>query len=82
MAAEGLARYGYLRQASEVAKAFLSLVRQEYQKSGTIVEKYDVVNRTSNVSAGIEYGYSSNEIGFGWTNAVYLRLKPLVVLNP
>ena len=82
VAAEGLARYGYLRQASEVAKAFLSLVRQEYQKSGTIVEKYDVVNRTSNVSAGIEYGYSSNEIGFGWTNAVYLRLKPLVVLNP
>jgi neutral trehalase len=26
------------------------------------------------VSAGIEYGYSENVIGFGWTNAVVLRL--------
>jgi alpha,alpha-trehalase len=75
VAVEGLARYGYHRQANHIAQAFLSLVRQEYRKSGTVVEKYDVVNRTSNVSSGIEYGYSSNEIGFGWTNAVYLRLK-------
>ncbi|MFA5503842.1 MAG: trehalase family glycosidase [Vulcanimicrobiota bacterium] len=78
VAAEGLAGYGYARQAAEIAQAFLSLVEQEYQKSGTIVEKYDVVNRTSNVSEGIEYGYSSNEIGFGWTNAVYLRLQELL----
>ena len=77
VAAEGLARYGYQRQAKQVADAFLSLVKQEYQKSGTIVEKYDVVNRTSDVSGGIDYGYSSNEIGFGWTNAVYLRLLKL-----
>jgi alpha,alpha-trehalase len=74
VAVEGLAAYGYHRQAKQIADAFLSLVKQEYQKSGTIVEKYDVVNRTSDVSSGIEYGYSSNEIGFGWTNAVYLRL--------
>jgi len=37
-------------------------------------EKYDLVQRASHVSAGIEYGYSENVIGFGWTNAVVLRL--------
>jgi neutral trehalase len=26
------------------------------------------------VSAGIQYGYSENVVGFGWTNAVVLRL--------
>ena len=75
VAAVGLDRYGYSRQAGQIATAFNSLVRQEYAKSGTIVEKYDVVKRTSRVSDGIEFGYSSNEIGFGWTNAVYLVLK-------
>lgn len=77
VAALGLDRYGYSRQATEIARGFNSLVRQEYDKSETIVEKYDVVNRTSRVSDGIEFGYSSNEIGFGWTNAVYLVLKRL-----
>lgn len=77
VAALGLERYGYLREAKAIAGAFRGLVEKEYQSSGTIVEKYDVVNRTSRVSEGIEYGYSSNEIGFGWTNAVYTLLGRL-----
>jgi neutral trehalase len=53
---------------------FLSLVRDEYLKTGTIVEKYDVVHRSAEVGAGIRFGYRSNEAGFGWTNAVFTAL--------
>ena len=35
------------------------------------VEKYDLVRRTSDVSSGVRFGYSSNERGFGRTNAVF-----------
>jgi len=74
VAAEGLRTYGYQVEANRVSLAFLSLVLQEFKTSGTIVEKYDVVKRTSRVSEGIRFGYDSNEIGFGWTNAVFSRL--------
>lgn len=74
VAVEGLRNYGYHRDADRVSVAFLSLVLQEFEASGTIVEKYDVVKRTSRVSEGIQYGYTSNEVGFGWTNAVFTRL--------
>ena len=30
--------------------------------------------RESDVAAGIRFGYSSNEIGFGWTNAAFVEL--------
>jgi alpha,alpha-trehalase len=53
---------------------FLELVRREYERQGYIVEKYDVVNGGSNVSANIHFGYSANQAGFGWTNAVFLEL--------
>lgn len=74
IAVEGLRRYGYNREADRISRAFLSLVIQEFQRTGTIVEKYDVVRRTSTIAGRIQFGYSSNEIGFGWTNAVFLAL--------
>ena len=74
IAVEGLRRYGYSEAAERLAMKFLSLVRDEYLKSGTIVEKYDVVHRSAEVSAGIRFGYRSNEAGFGWTNAVFTAL--------
>lgn len=77
-AVEGLIRYGYRESALKVAAAFIEMVEREYARSGTIVEKYDVERGSAEVSADIAYGYSSNEIGFGWTNAVYLRLKGLL----
>ncbi len=78
IAAEGLARYGHHRAAERIAARWISLVTKEFNEHGVIVEKYDVVQRQSDVSAGIRYGYSSNEIGFGWTNAVYLVLLDLL----
>jgi alpha,alpha-trehalase len=74
IAVEGLRRYGYEEDADRLAAKFLSLVAKEFQEHGTIVEKYDVRRRESDVTAGIRFGYSSNEIGFGWTNAVFLEL--------
>jgi alpha,alpha-trehalase len=74
IAVEGLRRYGYEEEADRLATKFLSLVAKEFQEHGTIVEKYDMRRRESDVSAGIRFGYSSNEIGFGWTNAAFLEL--------
>lgn len=74
VAVEGMRRYGYNGEADRVTMAFLSLVLQEYRKTGTIVEKYDVIRRSAQVSEGIAFGYSTNEIGFGWTNAAFLKM--------
>jgi len=74
IAVQGLRRYGFSEAADRIAMKFLSLVRDEYLKSGTIVEKYDVVRRATEISGGIRFGYRSNETGFGWTNAVFTAL--------
>jgi alpha,alpha-trehalase len=74
IAVDGLRRYDYEEDADRLAAKFLSLVAKEFAEHGAIVEKYDVRRRESDVSAGIKFGYSSNEIGFGWTNGVFLEL--------
>jgi alpha,alpha-trehalase len=74
MAVDGLRRYGYDAAADRLSAKFVGLVSKEFQEHGVILEKYDLVQRESDVSAGIQYGYSENVIGFGWTNAVVLRL--------
>ncbi|HST53131.1 MAG TPA: trehalase family glycosidase [Pyrinomonadaceae bacterium] len=74
IAVEGLRRYGYGREANRVSVNFLSLVLKEFIEHNTIVEKYDVAARTSSLGAGLRFGYQSNEIGFGWTNAAFTEL--------
>jgi alpha,alpha-trehalase len=74
IAVEGLRRYGYQEDADRLARKFISLVAQDFAEHGVIVEKYDVRRRASSVSAGIQFGYSSNEVGFGWTNAAVVEL--------
>ncbi|MGE5645194.1 MAG: trehalase family glycosidase [Acidobacteriota bacterium] len=74
IAIEGLRRYGFTDAADRISVNFLSLVLRDFGEHGTIKEKYDVVAGHSDVPAGIRFGYSSNEIGFGWTNAVFLVL--------
>ena len=74
IAVERLRHYGYTQAADRLSAKFVSLVSKEFQEHGIILEKYDLVQRESDVSAGIQYGYSENIIGFGWTNAVVLRL--------
>lgn len=74
IAVEGLQRYGNNKSATRLARQFVSLVIEDFERTGSIVEKYDLNARSSEVSQGIQYGYSSNEIGFGWTNGVVLAL--------
>jgi alpha,alpha-trehalase len=54
------------------------MILKEFIQHNTIVEKYDVERRESEVSAGLKFGYKSNEIGFGWTNAAFLQLYELL----
>jgi alpha,alpha-trehalase len=79
IAVQGMHRYGYTEEAYRIARKFISLLVQEFEKYGTLLEKYDVVNCSSQVSDEILFGYSSNESGFGWTNAAFLEL--LVILE-
>src|SRR5258705_4902009 len=74
IAVQGLRRYGYTKEADRITANFLSLILKEFNQHNTIVEKYDVERRESEVSAGLKFGYKSNEIGFGWTNAAFVEL--------
>jgi alpha,alpha-trehalase len=74
IAVEGLRRYGYDEDADRIAAKFVALVSKEFREHGTIVEKYDVRRNESDVAEGIKFGYSANQIGFGWTNGAFLRL--------
>lgn len=74
IAIQGLRRYGYTQEADRITANFLSMILKEFIQHNTIVEKYDVERRESEVSAGLKFGYKSNEIGFGWTNAAFVEL--------
>jgi len=70
----GLQRYGYRREAQRLSDKFVTLVTQEFERTGTVFEKYDVERCSAEVSDEIQFGYSSNEVGFGWTNGVVVDL--------
>jgi alpha,alpha-trehalase len=72
LAIEGLRRYGYNDDANRLSYEFLSTVLQNFQRDGTIREKYNVVTRSSEVH--VTAGYQANVVGFGWTNGVFLAL--------
>ena len=72
MADEGLRRYGFNDDANRVSYKFLSMVMENFQRDGTIREKYDAVKRSSETQ--VTAGYHVNIVGFGWTNGVFLVL--------
>jgi alpha,alpha-trehalase len=74
IAVKGLRRYGYAREADRIAVNFLSMILKDFLEHNTIVEKYDVVRRSSQLGEGIKFGYAANQIGFGWTNAAFTEL--------
>jgi alpha,alpha-trehalase len=82
IAIEGLRRYGYEREASRLAGKFVFMCMAEFERTGTLLEKYDVEVRSGEVSHEIQFGYSSNEIGFGWTNGVLAELLVSDMDNP
>ncbi|MHB8609205.1 MAG: trehalase family glycosidase [Candidatus Acidiferrales bacterium] len=72
LADEGMRRYGFNEDADRVSYKFLSMVMENFQRDGTIREKYDAVKRSSETQ--VSAGYHVNIIGFGWTNGVFLTL--------
>jgi alpha,alpha-trehalase len=74
IAIRGLRRYGYDEEADRITANFLSMILKEFIKHKTIVEKYDVERRESEVAGSIKFGYDYNVIGFGWTNAAFVEL--------
>ena len=75
VAVEGLRRYGLTGDADRVALPFLGTVLEEFVARGSVFEKYDVARRASAITRELRFGYLSNEIGFGWTNGVFLALE-------
>lgn len=71
LAVEGLRRYGRHALADEITDRWLSLNRAIYERTGKLVEKYNVVN-TALKGGGGEYPLQD---GFGWTNAVAIALQ-------
>jgi alpha,alpha-trehalase len=76
-AVQGLVRTGAPAEARRVARSFLTMVVEDFERRGAIVEKYDVERRSSAVEADIKFGYAANQVGFGWTNGVFLELLDL-----
>ncbi len=69
----GLEALGFHGDAARIAREFDATVDTGFAKDGVIREKYNVVTGDANVQ--VSAGYKENVIGFGWTNAVYLKLK-------
>jgi alpha,alpha-trehalase len=72
LAIEGLRHYGFNADADRISYEFLSMVAENFRRDGYLVEKYNVVERSS--EARVQLGYKMNVVGFGWTNAAFLEL--------
>jgi alpha,alpha-trehalase len=73
IAVSGLATSGFRDDAKRLAAKWDTTVDQGFAHDGTIREKYNVVSGNADVQ--VTAGYKVNVIGFGWTNAVYLKMK-------
>lgn len=65
----GLLNYGFAVEAERIASKWLELNCSVFEKTGRLWEKYDAVSS----AVGHDGLYPTQE-GFGWTNAVFLKL--------
>jgi alpha,alpha-trehalase len=80
LAIKGLAKYGFMQDASRIARKFSQTILQNFLADATIREKYNVVSGSANIA--VATGYKSNVVGFGWTNGVYLQMYALLSHQP
>ncbi len=64
----GLERYGYMDEAKQIMRAWCDLGARVFAASGTLWEKYNVVEESTHVESGL-YGTVT---GFGWSNGVFV----------
>jgi alpha,alpha-trehalase len=74
MAIKGLSQYGMDDLAQEIASRWMERVIGTYEKSGVLLEKYDVVNPSISPTGGKGGGEYPMQVGFGWTNGTLLGL--------
>ncbi|MBF0440978.1 MAG: alpha,alpha-trehalase TreF [Oligoflexales bacterium] len=71
VAFEGLMKYGHTDLATDIAQRWLKLNRSVFERTGKMMEKYNVEDIRL-LAGGGEY---PSQDGFGWTNGVYLYLE-------
>lgn len=76
LAIAGLQKVGNTQDARRVSEKFSRTIATNFEHDHTIREKYDVVQGTSEMN--LATGYKTNEVGFGWTNAVYLKMQQVI----
>jgi alpha,alpha-trehalase len=70
IAIEAMQRYGYHVDAERVARKWILANLLRFEETGELFEKYNVVD----VDAEPVEGVYPSQSGFGWTNAVFVRL--------
>ncbi len=70
-AVQGLERYGHDELARNIATRWVDHARVVYQRTGQMIEKYDVT-ATGRTGSGGEYRVQH---GFGWTNGVTIAFQ-------
>ncbi len=68
---KGLKNYKFDLLANSLRDRWLTVNERVYNRTGKMLEKYNVVDTTL-VAGGGEY---PNQDGFGWTNGVYLAMR-------
>lgn len=76
IAIKGLEDTGFRADALRLARHFTATIDRGFAATGTMVEKYNVV--AGNAQVSVTAGYKINQVGFGWTNAVYLKMRELI----
>jgi len=76
LAVAGLDAYGFHDDARRIAGKFNATIDRSFAADGTIREKYNMASGNANVK--VSAGYTTNVIGFGWTNGVYLKMEHIL----
>lgn len=76
----GLARYGYLKEARAIAKKYLNLTNNVFEKHNSLFEKYNVAEGNAEVHVVNGYDINVNERGtFLWSAAVFRLAEKLMI---
>jgi alpha,alpha-trehalase len=67
---EGLKNYGYHEEAERIARKWIHTNLYWFERDGVFLEKYNVVKPHK----GPVEGLYPSQTGFGWTNAVFVKL--------
>ncbi|AKR49256.1 MULTISPECIES: alpha,alpha-trehalase TreF [Acetobacter] len=68
MAVKGLEQYGHHEFAADIARRWMARVIGTFERSGVLLEKYDVSATEISPTGGKGGGEYPMQIGFGWTN--------------